>query len=139
MAYLTVREILEKAEKASSPELKVSTLQRLVSFELKTYLQGLYNDKITFKLSEVIEYRKDGAPEGLHPSAPKPQFMRLASLVSGNKIDQKKKDMIFRSILEGVNGRDSELLIGMVKKKPDPEYPSITKDIAAKAFPELFK
>lgn len=139
MAYLTVHEILEKVEKANTPQLKAQTLQRLSSFELKTYLQGLYNDKITFKLSNVVTYRKDEAPEGLHPAAPKPQFMKLSHVISSSAIPQKKKDSIFITILESINGRDSELIIGMVKKQPDAEYPSVTKEIATLAFPELFK
>ena len=139
MAYLTVHEILEKAEKAAPPELKVQTLQRLASFELKTYLQGLFNEKIKFNLPANVTYRKDGAPEGLHPAAPKPQFMNLANIIASSPISQKKKDSIFIIILESINGRDSELVIGMVKKQPDSEYPSITKEIAFKAFPVLFQ
>lgn len=133
-----VHEILDEVAKAKAKKDKVSILKENESWALKDIIRGSMDPNVKWNLPP-------GAPpytasEGHNsPSNLQRENTKFAYFVKGGKGDQLpayKRENIFIGMLEGINPKDAELVIGMINK----ETPKgLTKAVVEEAFPGLLR
>ena len=132
-------EIFELLEKASTIEERIGILKQYESYALKTILQAGFNDKIIFDLPEgAPPYNPDLGAPGLQMQSFKKQVDTLGKLIVGyNAIPKIRKETLFIKLLENVYSKDATILIAMKDKSLSELYPSLTRELVQKTFPQI--
>ncbi len=134
---LSMSEILQKVDEASSHEDKVAVLKQNYDRKLHETLAFAYDPRITWTL-----------PEGTPPYTPSPdttdsklvlfaEHRKLYLFLKGGKGDRLpavKREKIFIDLLSTVDPEDAKLLLSL-KKKEIP-YASITRELVEEAWGE---
>ena len=111
---------------------RVEFLKKNESFELKSVLQGAFNEKVQFNLPT-------GTPPPFKKGTPLP-FKNSISAFAG--LLQEKKTMLregaFLKILGSCTDEEAKILIAIKDKRLNDLYKGITLEIASAAFPKLF-
>ncbi len=111
---------------------RVEFLKKNECFELKSVLQGAFNEKIQFNLPS-------GKPPESKKGTPIP-FKNSISAFAG--LLQEKKQMAresaFIKILSGCTDEEAKILVAIKDKRLDDLYKGISLEIASAAFPKLF-
>ena len=128
----TLKSTLDYISGAKQHRTVVKRLLEKESFELKTILQGNFNNIIIFPF-----------PSGFPPYEPceakEPQIKlnRLGMCLSQVKSSLAEKEMIFIQILESVAAEDAAIIIAMKDGELEKLYPKITQEAVQEAFPKL--
>lgn len=135
----SIAEILERAMGGDKVNGKAALLQKYDNPTLRKILKYTFSDKITF----------EGLPEGIPPYKPTnlndvenviyAETRRLYLFTDGGNpnLKQLRKEALFIELLENVDPKDAEILIGMKDKKLPEKYKGITKAVVKKAFPDM--
>jgi hypothetical protein len=132
-------EIFALVEKAKNQSERVKILLQYESYTLKTILQAAFNKNIIFDLPDgAPPYTPDGGAPGQQLQSLKKQINILGKFVVGyTAISKIKKETHFIKLLENVFPKDAEILIAMKDKKLSGLYPTLTRAVVEKAFPQI--
>jgi hypothetical protein len=133
-------EIIELIEKTKKEEEVVALLQKYGNFytSVKDYLRCLFDEKIEFLLPDGKPPYAPCDPNRI-PSTWHKQHMNLRYFVKMGVTDdvgQMKRERMFIRTLESMHPDDALIICKMVEKKTTTK--KITKEVAKKAFPDLF-
>lgn len=111
---------------------RVEFLKKHECFELKSVLQGAFNEKIVFNLPQgnPPEFKK-GTPVSFKDS-----ISAFAGLLSEKKTVVREGS--FLKILGRCSDEEAKILIAIKDKRLSDLYKGITLEIAKEAFPKLF-
>lgn len=135
----SIAEILERALGGDKVNGKAALLQKYDNPTLRKILKYTFSDKITF----------EQMPPGAPPYKPNQltdvenviyaETRRLYLFTDGGNpnLKQLRKETLFVELLENVDPKDAEILIGMKDKKLPEKYKGITKAVVKKAFPDM--
>lgn len=135
---LELYEVIALFEKQKSKPKRIKVLQEHKSSSLKDYLQCLFDDRVQFLLP-AGKPPYTPAPEESIPSSWRKRNVDLQYIVkglAGERLLPIKRESIFIGILETIHPMDAELIVKMINKTPP--ITSLTKEIVAEAFPEIF-
>lgn len=136
---LLPHEVLKMVDETKGHQAKMVLLQENASFALKTLLQINYLTSIEFELPEdAPPYVADDNPAGHNCTRIDNSIRLLAQLVKGNKrMGSAKKEIRFAQFLESIHAKDAELVIACKDHKLTKLFPSITKSVVRKSFPDI--
>jgi hypothetical protein len=111
---------------------RVAYLKQNESFELKSVLQGAFNEKVKFELPE-------GEPPE-HKKGTRVPFKNSLSQFAELLKPQKKmvREAAFLKILAGCDENETKIIVAIKDKTLYSLYPGIYLEIAKEAFPKLF-
>ena len=135
----SVYEVIEEARKKRSKDEKVKVLRENESWALKDILKGTFDDSIKWNLPAGTPPYNATAPHSA-PGNLLRENKKFAYFVKGGKGDKlmkAKREQIFIGLLETVEPKDAELVVGMINKKMP--VTGITKATVQEAFPGLIK
>jgi|TARA_B100000085_G_scaffold262689_1_gene268080 hypothetical protein len=135
----SVYEVIEEARKKRSKDEKVKVLRENESWALKDILKGTFDDSIKWNLPAGTPPYKANEPHSA-PGNLLRENKKFAYFVKGGKGDKlmkAKREQIFIGLLETVEPKDAELVVGMINKKMP--VTGITKATVQEAFPGLIK
>ena len=141
MAKKLLSEVLTEASKLKTKPERVSFLQKNRSPALMDILRVAYDDDIVSMLPKgAPTYRKDDAPAGHEFTTLHRTHRRFKYFFKGPVAQQTpalRREGMFLSLLESLNGEEAELLIAAKDKSL--KYKGITKKLVQDTFPNLIK
>ncbi len=133
---LDVHEVIDKATKARTKELKVEILQENESWALKDVLRGTYDSTVKWSL-----------PGGTPPYSPNDGHNAPSNLLKrntdfryfiqggdGDKLPAYKRENIFIGLIEAIHPQDAKLVISMINKE---KLGGVTRNVVEEAYPGL--
>lgn len=132
----TLKSILDYVSEAKQERTVVKRLQEKECFELKTILQGNFNEKINFPFPpgpppfDRSEKELEITEEKLLVLGKLTKFYKSRQL-------QIEKEMAFIHLLESVSAKDADIIVAMKDGELESLYPKITRSVVTKAFPNL--
>jgi len=141
MAKKLISEVLTKASQLSKKEERIAFLRQNRTPALLDILRiGFDDDVVTVLPKGAPSYRKDDAPAGHEFTTLHRTFRRFKYFFKGpvaNATPALRREGMFLSLLESLNGEEAELLIAAKDKSL--KYKGITKKLVQDAFPNLIK
>ena len=141
MAKKLISEVLTKASQLSKKEERIAFLRQNRTPALLDILRiGFDDDVVTVLPKGAPSYRKDDAPAGYEFTTLHRTFRRFKYFFKGpvaNATPALRREGMFLSLLESLNGEEAELLIAAKDKSL--KYKGITKKLVQDAFPNLIK
>lgn len=131
-------EIFEEVEAARSKKKRVEILQENDSEQLRTLLDYVFNDNITWVVGEIPEFKTTKDSETASAKRLYAQVRKLIYLtnISPNEYDERSRRKVALDILESVHPKDAAIVYSAITKSEIP-YDRVTKEIVAAAFPAL--
>jgi len=130
----TLKSILDYVSEAKQERSIVKRLQEKECYELKTILQGNFNEKIEFPFPSGPP-PFDRAENQIEISEQKLSI--LGKLTKFSKLKQIEKEMALINLLENVSSGDADIIIAMKDGELESLYPKVTRAATQKAFPDL--
>jgi hypothetical protein len=141
MAKKLISEVLTKASQLSKKEERIAFLRQNRTPALLDILRiGFDDDVVTVLPKGAPSYQKDDAPAGYEFTTLHRTFRRFKYFFKGpvaNATPALRREGMFLSLLESLNGEEAELLIAAKDKSL--KYKGITKKLVQDAFPNLIK
>ena len=144
MKALLISEVIDLANKSATPEEAVKVLQQHNSLGLRDILRAALDDTIIFnlpagapKFESPVNHTDGEVPTNLIRRTPELTYMVKGG--PGDKLHPARREGLFLAMLEGIDPKDSELLILVKDKKFNEKWPKITKAVVSKAFPKLIR
>jgi hypothetical protein len=133
-----IGEIFLHTAKLQTEEEKVNYLKSVRCLPLLKILEFAYNDKYTTSYTDVPEYETDDSPIGYSLSGLHKEYSRLPYFFNTPNYIQNdhSRNRKLRNIFEIIHWTETPILEALILKK---ELPNINKELAKKAFPELFQ
>lgn len=132
----TLYETLEKIDKLKQHKRKVDQLKEAGDFTLKTILQGTYSN-IDMKLPPGSPPFKENEDEDVAIVAK--EFHSVIQQVMNGRLKQWERETAFTKYLEKISVNDAKILLAMKDKDLTPLFPTLTKELAKEAFPQMIK
>lgn len=132
----TLYETLEKIDKLKQHKRKVDQLKEAGDFTLKTILQGTYSN-IDMKLPPGSPPFKENEDEDVAIVAR--EFHSVIQQVMNGRLKQWERETAFTKYLEKISVNDAKILLAMKDKNLTSLFPTLTKELAKEAFPQMIK
>jgi hypothetical protein len=133
---LSVAEILKKASEITDENQRIDWLRKNNSVALESMLRGAYDPKIVWLLPEgAPPYKANDLVDQQHRLYAEARKLYLFIEGGNPNLKQLRREALFIELLETVDPDDAKLLLA-VKEKHIP-YPGVTKEVVAKAFPNI--
>jgi hypothetical protein len=133
---LSVAEILKKASEITDESQRIDWLRKNNSVALESMLRGAYDPKIVWLLPEgAPPYKANDLVDQQHRLYTEARKLYLFIEGGNPNLKQLRREALFIELLEAVDPDDAKLLLA-VKEKHIP-YPGVTKEVVAKAFPNI--
>jgi hypothetical protein len=133
---LSVAEILKKASEITDENQRIDWLRKNNSVALESMLRGAYDPKIIWLLPEgAPPYKANDLVDQQHRLYAEARKLYLFIEGGNPNLKQLRREALFIELLETVDPDDAKLLLA-VKEKHIP-YPGVTKEVVAKAFPNI--
>lgn len=134
---LTIPEILENIKKdASSPDDFIRGLRMNNTAGMRAVILLAFDESPLYR-NDLPPFTPDGSPEGLAPTSIYAEIRRFYIFKKDYNLNIKRKDEILTQILESVNSMEVTLIRSLFEGTFADTY-GINKDIATRAFPDLF-
>ncbi len=141
MAKKLISEILSEASKIEERPGRVEFLRKHNCPALRDILRINFDDDVVSALpAGEPPYRKDDAPKGYEYKTLHREFKQLGKFFKGpvsRQISDLKRESMFISLLECLNGEEAELLVLAKDKKL--KYRGITKKLVSDVWPNLIR
>lgn len=137
---LMVHEIIDLVQASKPKDDRVALLKQHNSFELRTFLQLGFNDRIALDLPEgAPPYKKSDLPQGIQRISAANIILNIGKQLSTKStVSKARKEKLFVGMLEQLHARDAEVLIFAKDKKLTEKFPKLTAELVKEAFPALF-
>jgi hypothetical protein len=133
---LGVAEILKKASEITDENQRIDWLRQNNSVALESMLRGAYDPKIVWLLPEgAPPYKVNDLVDQQNRLYTEARKLYLFIEGGNPNLKQLRREALFIELLETLDPEDAKLLLA-VKEKHIP-YPGVTKEIVAKAFPNI--
>jgi hypothetical protein len=134
-----ISEILELANEAWGKKRKIAALHEHSGPQLKVILDYCYNPNIKWLVDPDMKY--DPCDDNLNSLRTRlfteaASLNRFVNIGPYPTLNQKKRDLLFQTVLETIHPKDAELLQFIVKNRALP-YNKLNKETIAEAFPIL--
>lgn len=134
---LTIPEILENIKKdANGPDDFVRGLRMNNTAGMRAVILLAFSESPLYR-NDLPPFTPDGSPEGLALSSMYAEIKRFYLFNKDYNLNTKRKDEILTQILESVNSMEVTLIRSLFEGTFAETY-GINKDVASKAFPDLF-
>jgi len=134
---LTIPEILENIKKdASSPDDFIRGLRMNNTAGMRAVILLAFDESPLYR-NDLPPFTPDGSPEGLAPTSIYSEIKRFYLFRKDYNLNIQRKDEILTQILESVNSKEVTLIRSLFEGTFAETY-GISRDIAMKAFPDLF-
>jgi hypothetical protein len=133
---LGVAEILKKASEITDENQRIDWLRQNNSVALESMLRGAYDPKIVWLLPEgAPPYKVNDLVDQQNRLYTEARKLYLFIEGGNPNLKQLRREALFIELLETLDPEDAKLLLA-VKEKHIP-YPGVTKEVVAKAFPNI--
>ena len=133
---LGVAEILKKASEITDENQRIDWLRKNNSVALESMLRGAYDPKIVWLLPEgAPPYKVNDLVDQQNRLYTEARKLYLFIEGGNPNLKQLRREALFIELLETLDPEDAKLLLA-VKEKHIP-YPGVTKEVVAKAFPNI--
>jgi hypothetical protein len=133
---LGIAEILKKASEITDENQRIKWLRQNNSVALESMLRGAYDPKIVWLLPEgAPPYKTNDLVDQQHRLYTEARKLYLFIEGGNPNLKQLRREALFIELLETLDPEDAKLLLS-VKEKHIP-YPGVTKEVVAKAFPNI--
>lgn len=136
-------EIFEEFEAAPTKADKLAVLRNNNRHDLFAVLQMTYHPNIQFMIEKAPTYKADDAPVGMGYSSIHQELSRIYLLVKDHPraspdLTQQRREQILVQMLESLEAKEAEVLLGMVMKKLKVKglTPSIVKEVYPGIIPD---
>ena len=134
---LTIPEILENIKKdANGPDDFVRGLRMNNTAGMRAVIILAFDESPLYR-NDLPPFTSDGSPEGLAPTSIYSEIKRFYLFRKDYNLNTKRKDEILTQILESVNSMEATLIRSLFEGTFAETY-GISRDIATRAFPDLF-
>jgi len=133
-------EFFEAFEKAETRADKVEMLRKYANNRFIDFLAGAFDPNIEFDV-EIPNYKPSLDPAGLTMTNLEMEVPKLYRFVKNHPmrpsgLTAKRQTELLLVILESMHHKDSELLVGMLKKKLP--IKGLTSKLVNEAFPQIY-
>ena len=137
-ANFTIAEILlQLKDGATNPIDLVRGLQLNNTVAMRDVIRYAFDDSPWYR-NDLPPFTPDGSPEGLAPTSMYAEIKRFYIFKQAYNLPVRRKDEILAQILESVNTKEIELIKSLFEGTFAETY-GVTRDIATRAFPNLFQ
>lgn len=135
-----LHEVFTEFEKAESRNDKIAVLRFNRSYALRYVLQGIFDPRIKFTVTEIPEFKPLITPIGMGWSTISQELGRVYLFQEGNPrtppaLTEKRKKEILIQILEALEPKEADIFANMLLKKT--KVKGLTEKIVKEAFPDL--
>ena len=132
-----INEKLDKIDKAKGKDKEELLKQMGAVHPLNMILSLNFDEHVKLDVPEgVPPYKRDEATHpDLFPTTLQAQLPRLRAILKGNRLKRLQKEAIFIQVLEGIPPKEADVLLYAKDRALTELYPTITKELVKKIFP----
>lgn len=140
MAKKNVYEIIEDFKKVKTKSERLDVLRNNDCYALRNVLIGALNPNIVFDVDDMPQWRRVDMPPGMSYDHMAGVLQRVYLLQKDHPrrpagLTEKRKNELLIQMLESLEEKEADVLIGMLKK--DLKVPYLTEALVNEAFPGL--
>lgn len=133
-------EIFEEFESAPTKDEKLAVLRNNNRHDLVGVLQMTFDPRIQFVIEKAPKFKPDDSPPGLGYSSIHQELQRIYLLVKDHPrapatLTQQRREQIFIQMLEALEAKEANILLGMVLKKLPVK--GLTPKIVKEVYPDI--
>jgi len=135
-----IYEIFEEIENAGSKDERLNILRKNVSWALRSTLKGAFDPNVKFVFDKMPDYTPSLDPPGLSQTSLHQELTRAYMFEVGNPrvaptLTLKRRTEILTQMLEALEAKEAEVLIGILTKKL--KVKGLSYALVKEAFPDL--
>lgn len=140
MTTKSVYEILEEVENAGSKDERLYILRKNGDWALRSTLKGAFDPNVKFVFEKMPDYTPSLDPPGLSATSLHQELTRAYLFEVGNPrvaptLTLKRKTEILTQMLEALEAKEAEVLVGILTKKL--KVKGLSYALVKEAFPDL--
>jgi len=134
MTKFLISEILDKVSEATNEQEKINILRINYSPALEDVIKWAYDPNVVLFTNQIPQYTPDQSPDGLAMTSLYSEHKRFYMFLKDSKIYEDRKTILLIQMLEALSSREAKVLESIITKN----IPSVSKNLAEKAYPGLF-